>query len=1041
MAELTKLTGTYIRSGSIPTTALSGGVVSSSLQVVSALPGNTVSSSAQVTALLPTDTVSSSAQVKSFLPNGTVSASSQYPGWVTASSQIDYGQLQNIPSGIASSSAQVKAYLPIDTVSSSVQVDITNTTNYTTFSSSLATVDAGQNSRLSAIESTTGSYATTGSNTFVAAQTISDSTNSTSYLDGALHIVGGMSVRKDVRVSGSMTINGLLTAVSMSTQYVTSSEYNIGVSKITLNDDDNVRFSGLSIVDSGSASPTTASIFWDSLQHRFIYENLSGSSYNSSIIIAGPKHTGSLGDEPTLTSGYVPYATGGDHIDNSVMYQSGSNIGIGTTNPAAKLDVRGAVYTSTTSWGYPTELVGTLTRGGTGLADLHIAQPNGAFRVLNSPYNSALFVVNEVGTFYSSGSAAIAINIGTGDAYLSIGEGRNANGYAYLDLVGDTTYTDYGLRIIRNNGGVNTSSEILHRGTGQFNITTLEAAGLQLGTSNTARLNILSNGNVGIGTTDPAGYRLNVIGGATRIASYLSFGDNGYIRGDSSGWLQLQGGSTGTRIMESSNTAARVTVLDGGNVGIGTTSPTYKVSTQGTGDHRIYHYNSGTTTSDNAIIQAEVAGDNSGNAFFCAGKTGLVWSLGRNTSTGNFEIRSNFNLANDASSRMIIKTDGNVGIGTTNPSAKLQIAGSSNSCVFDADSTTFTGRYALLPGRFVVGTVDNGYPQIGYNFTTSNSVTTKIVNDTAWRITFGINNRMDFGYAGGGTGTFTFTEAMSIKNDGNVGIGTITPGYKLHVNGDIVNTTSVGSTGDAGIQLGNGHRLGFDQAGTRSWTVKATGGNLQFFSGDNSGYHIFSSAGVGIGTTSFGTSAAKLAVGPLINGSSSAIAQFDGFIRLRDTILLHSANSDAANISYDTTGLKLTTSGEGASGRIIALMGGNVGIGTTNPGSYKLQVQGDTYVTGTLTEGSSIALKKNINPITDALNIINNLTGYTFDRTDSDATNQAGLIAEEVAEVLPGVVSLDQDGNPSGVQYTKIIAYLVESIKELKSELDVLKRQ
>lgn len=56
-------------------------------------------------------------------------------------------------------------------------------------------------------------------------------------------------------------------------------------SRITLNDDDLVRFAGLSIFDSGSSSPTTASIFWDSLQHRFIYENLSGSSYNSAVII------------------------------------------------------------------------------------------------------------------------------------------------------------------------------------------------------------------------------------------------------------------------------------------------------------------------------------------------------------------------------------------------------------------------------------------------------------------------------------------------------------------------------------------------------------------------------------------------------------------------------------------------------------------------------------------------------------------------------------------------------------------------------------
>ena len=136
-----------------------------------------------------------------------------------------------------------------------------------------------------------------------------------------------------------------------------------------------------------------------------------------------------------------------------------------------------------------------------------------------------------------------------------------------------------------------------------------------------------------------------------------------------------------------------------------------------------------------------------------------------------------------------------------------------------------------------------------------------------------------------------------------------------------------------------------------------------------------------------------------------------------------------------------TTKRSSMLGALYVINTGNVGIGTTSPGAYKLYVSGDQYISGTLTEASSMALKENIHPITDALSIIKNITGYTYDRKDGTATNQSGFIAEEVAEVLPGVVSVDEQGNPSGVQYTKIIAYLVESIKELKSELDELKRQ
>jgi hypothetical protein len=126
------------------------GVVSSSTQIPTVLPGGTVSSSAQypgwVTAssqidynsiqnklsgvvsssqqiqpLLPANTVSSSVQVQVFLPGGTVSSSAQYPGWVTASSQIDYNSITNKLSGVVSSSGQVQPLLPGGTVSSSAQ--------------------------------------------------------------------------------------------------------------------------------------------------------------------------------------------------------------------------------------------------------------------------------------------------------------------------------------------------------------------------------------------------------------------------------------------------------------------------------------------------------------------------------------------------------------------------------------------------------------------------------------------------------------------------------------------------------------------------------------------------------------------------------------------------------------------------------------------------------------------------------------------------------------------------------------------------------
>jgi hypothetical protein len=84
-------------------------------------------------------------------------------------------------------------------------------------------------------------------------------------------------------------------------------------------------------------------------------------------------------------------------------------------------------------------------------------------------------------------------------------------------------------------------------------------------------------------------------------------------------------------------------------------------------------------------------------------------------------------------------------------------------------------------------------------------------------------------------------------------------------------------------------------------------------------------------------------------------------------------------------------------------------------------------------------LKDNIDPIQNALNYITKLSGVTYDRKDGSAKNRAGLIAEEVEQVLPNVVQKDENGAPTGIHYTNLIAYLVESIKELKAEIDILK--
>ena len=99
---------------------------------------------------------------------------------------------------------------------------------------------------------------------------------------------------------------------------------------------------------------------------------------------------------------------------------------------------------------------------------------------------------------------------------------------------------------------------------------------------------------------------------------------------------------------------------------------------------------------------------------------------------------------------------------------------------------------------------------------------------------------------------------------------------------------------------------------------------------------------------------------------------------------------------------------------------------------------------------SDLALKENINPISNALDKVSQLGGYSFDWKDTHLEDRGGLddmfvkksdvgiIAQEVQKVLPEAVGKREDGT-LGVRYELLVPLLVESIKELKKEIQSLK--
>ena len=126
---------------------------------------------------------------------------------------------------------------------------------------------------------------------------------------------------------------------------------------------------------------------------------------------------------------------------------------------------------------------------------------------------------------------------------------------------------------------------------------------------------------------------------------------------------------------------------------------------------------------------------------------------------------------------------------------------------------------------------------------------------------------------------------------------------------------------------------------------------------------------------------------------------------------------------------------DGARPYTIIYENGSERFRTTSDG---VTITGDLTATGDVTAFSDITLKKDIEVIPNALDKVSQIRGVTYERTDTEEPRrQAGVIAQEVEQVLPEVVHTNQEGIKS-VAYGNLVSLLIESVKELKAQNEVL---